>query len=225
MRVKNRMTPQPVTAGPKTTHREAMMLMREKGISHLPVVDKQGRVLGIISETDLLSTGPSRITSLSIYEIYTLLDTLTLDQIMSKPVLAVEEECSLSSAASYMVGNGISSLLVMRGDELVGIITETDIFKTFVEMLGGGQPGARVDIHVADEKGMLAQATQAFADAGSYIYSLATFQDQTGKYTLASFKQTGATKQALQAEIDQHPGVDLLSFRPVEEDQLLKLNG
>ena len=201
------------------------MLLRENGISHLPVVDERGRVLGIISDTDLLSTGPSRITSLSIYEIYTLLDSLTLEQIMSKPVLAVEEDCSLSSAASYMVENGISSLLVMRGDELVGIITETDIFKTFVEVLGGGQPGARVEIHVADEKGMLAQATQAFADAGSYIFSLATFQDQTGQYTLSSFKQTGATKEALQAEIDKRPGVELLSYRPVEEDRLLRIGG
>jgi acetoin utilization protein AcuB len=225
MRVKNRMTPDPVVASLKLSHREAMLLMRERGISHLPVVDETGHVRGIVSEQDLLSTGPSRVTSLSIYELSTLLDQLTLAQIMSSPVLAVHEDCSLSNAASFMVEHEIGSLLVMRGDELVGILTETDVFKTFVEVLGGGQPGARVEVEVADEKGMLARATEAFAEAGSYIYSLTTFQDEAGKYTQASFKQSGASKEAIQAAIDKQPGVTLLDFRTTEEDQLIRLNG
>lgn len=223
MRVCNRMTPDPITAGPKTTHREAMALMKENNISHLPVVDSRGRVAGIISETDLLSTGPSRVTSLSFYELYTLLDTLTLDQIMSKPVLAVEEECSLSSAANYMIQHDVGSLLVVKDGELTGIITDTDIFKTFVEMLAGDQSGARIDVRVADEKGMLAQAMQAFADAGSYVFSVSTFQDEDGKYTLASIKETGTTRERLQAEIDRRPGVTLLEFRPLDEDRLICL--
>lgn len=202
-----------------------MEILRGNNISHLPVVDAQGNVLGIISEVDLLSTGPSRVTTLSFYEIYTLLDEITLSQIMTKPVLAVEGDCSLPTAASYMIENDVGSLLVVEGSELVGIITRTDIFKTLVEILGGGQPGARVEIRVADEKGMLAQATQAFADAGSYIYSLATFQDEQGKYTLASVKQAGATQESLREAMAAREGVELLSFRPVEENRLIRLNG
>lgn len=224
MRVKNRMTTDPVVAGLKTSHREAMKLLKDNHIGHLPVVDDQGKVRGIVSETDLLSTGPSRVTSLSIYEIYTLLDEMTLDQIMVKPVLAVEEDCGLARAASFMIENKVGSLLVMNGQKLTGIITETDIFRTFVEVLGGGQPGSRVEIQMDDQKGMLAQAASAFSEAGSYIYSLTSFQDESGKYTLASVKETGATKESLQASFERREGVTLLEFRPTEEDTLLKLS-
>jgi acetoin utilization protein AcuB len=224
MQVKNRMTANPVVASPDTTYWEAMKLLKENEISHLPVVDGRGKVVGLVSESDLMSTGPSRVTSLSVYEIHTLLDELTLKQIMSTPVLAIKEDCGLSSAAGFMVEHDIGSLLVMRDSELVGIITETDVFKTFVEVLGGSQPGARVEVQVADEKGMLAQATQAFADAGSYIYSLTTFQDEAGKYTLASFKETGATEENLRGEVDKRPGVELLEFHPTEADVVLKLS-
>lgn len=223
MKVKDRMTPNPVVAYSKTTHREAMNLLKEHGIGHLPVVDNQGRVCGIVSEVDLLSTGPSRVTSLSIYEIYTLLDELTLEQIMVKPVLAVEEACGLSHAASFMIENGVGSLLVIRDQALVGIITDTDIFKTFVEVLGGSQPGSRVEMQLADEKGMLAEAALAFAEAGSYIYSLTTFQDKSGKYTRISVKETGASQESLQAAIDAHKGVTMMEFRSTEDDVLLKL--
>jgi acetoin utilization protein AcuB len=223
MKVKDRMTANLVVAASHTTYREAMTLLKENEISHLPVVDEQGKVVGIVSKTDLMSTGPSRVTSLSIYEIHTLLDELTLRQIMSTPALAVDESCGLANAAGFMVEHNVGSLLVMHKDELVGIITETDIFKTFVEVLGGGQPGARIEVQVADEKGMLAQATQAFADAGSYIFSLTTFQDQSGKYTLASFKETGASEERLQGEIEKRPGVELLEFHPTEQDALLRL--
>jgi acetoin utilization protein AcuB len=224
MKVKQRMTANPIVASPNTTYREAMKLLKENEIGHLPVVDDRGKVVGIVSETDLMSTGPSRVTSLSIYEIHTLLDELTLKQIMSTPVLAVEEDCGLGSAAGLMVEHNIGSLLVMRGEELAGIITETDIFKTFVEVLGGSQPGSRVEVQLADEKGMLAQATQAFADAGSYIFSLTTFQDESGKYTLASFKETGATEEKLRDEIDKRPGVELLEFHSTEQDTLIQLS-
>jgi acetoin utilization protein AcuB len=217
------MTANPIVASPDTSYREAMTLLKENGISHLPVVDDQGKVVGMVSEADLMSTGPSTVTTLSIYEIHTLLDELTLKQIMSKPVLAVEEDCGLANAAGFMVEHDVGSLLVMRGTELAGIITETDLFRTFVEVLGGNQPGSRVEVQVADEKGMLAQATQAFAEAGSYLYSLTTFQDESGRYTLASFKETGTTQEKLQSEIDKRPGVELLTFRPTEEDALLKL--
>ncbi len=225
MRVKSRMTPDPITASPKTTHREAMELMKKHDISHLPVIDAGGNVVGIVSEVDLLSTGPSRVTTLSIYELYTLLDELTLDQIMSKPVLAVPQDCSLPNAASHMLENGVSCLLVLDGDKLVGIITETDIFKTFVEVLGGGQPGARVDVQLDDKQGMLAQAAMAFAEAGSYIYSLTTFQDESGAYTFATIKEEGATEEGLRAAVDKREGVKLLEFRPNEEDCLEMLGG
>jgi acetoin utilization protein AcuB len=225
MKVKRRMNTNVITASPGTSHREAMQLMHEHNISRLPVVDDSGHVVGIVSKTDLLSTGPSRVTSLSIYEIYTLLDELTLEQIMTRPVLAVEEDCSLTAAAHYMVENDVGSLLIMRGDELVGIITSTDIFKTFVEIMGGGEPGSRIDVQVADKKGQFAAAAQAFNDAGSYIISIATFKDESGSYTIASFKERGADIEKLKQNLAELGTAKILEYQPMGENKLLRIGG
>src|SRR5512138_2045421 len=120
MKVKQRMTSNPITATPKTTHQDAVRLMREHRVRRLPVVDSKGHLAGIVSEEDLLSTAPSPVTSLSVYEIYTLLDKLTLDQVMVTPVYAVDEECSLAAAAQFMIAKEIGCLPVVRGKELVG---------------------------------------------------------------------------------------------------------
>jgi acetoin utilization protein AcuB len=223
MNVRRRMTPNPITARPQTTHRQAMQLMNENNISHLPVIDERGKVVGLVSKTDLLSTGPSRVTSLSIYELYTLLDQLTLEQIMTRPVLAVDENCNLTSAAHFMIQHDIGCLPVLREGELAGIITETDIFKTFVEVMGGGEPGSRVEIQVADKKGQLLRALELLYAAGSYIVSLTTFKDDSGAYTIASIKQRGAEEAALREGFAQADTIDLLEYRPTDADELIQL--
>ncbi|HQA68973.1 MAG TPA: CBS domain-containing protein, partial [Aggregatilineales bacterium] len=140
MKVKSRMTPSPITITPETTHRQAVALMEQHNIRRLPVLDKKKRLIGIVSQSDLLSSAPSQATTLSMYEITSLMDKLTVDKIMTTPVIAVDENCSLAGAARIMLDNRIGALPVMRDEELVGIITETDIFKAFVEVLGGGEP-------------------------------------------------------------------------------------
>src|SRR5689334_10319222 len=140
MKVRQRMTPSPITISPSTSHSEAVTVMRENHIRRLPVVDKNGKLVGIISHKDLLSTSPSPATTLSVYEIYTLLDELTVEKFMIHPVLAVEDDCSIATAAGFMIEHKIGCLPVMHEGKLIGIITETDIFRTFVEVLGGGEP-------------------------------------------------------------------------------------
>lgn len=214
MNVKQRMTPSPITVDPKTTHQRAMKLMKEHQIRRMPVIDKKGHLVGIVTMSDLLSAAPSQATSLSIYEIYTLLNDLTVDQIMTSPVYAVSEECSLAQAARLMLDHHISALPIMRGDELVGIITETDIFKTFVEIMGGGEPGFRIDLRVPDEKGMLAAVSQAFADAGSNIISVTTFEGEDATYGILSIKERGADEEALRAAVGKLSNVEIVEFRP-----------
>lgn len=221
MKVKQRMTPNPITATPKTTHREAVELMEKHRIRRLPILDKDGRLIGIVSREDLLSAAPSPATSLSIYEIYTLLDRLTLDQIMTSPVLAVDEECSLAAAARFMVDHRIGCLPVMRGEQLVGIITETDIFRTFVEVMGGGEPGLRIDLEVPDERGILARITEAFAEAGGNIISLTTFHGDDRSRGVVSIKERGADEARLRAALEALEGVEIVEFRTSGQDRLL----
>ena len=103
-----------------------------------PIVGKQGKLTGIVSRADLLGAQPSGVTTLSVYEIASLLDKVKMEEVMSKPVFAVQEDYSMSNVARFMVEKKIGCLPVVRGEILVGIITDTDLFATFVEMSGGG---------------------------------------------------------------------------------------
>jgi acetoin utilization protein AcuB len=219
MRVKDRMTPNPITCTPKTTHREAMKLMQDHNIRRLPVLDDKGRLVGIVSDSDLLRTAPSEATTLSVFEIYTLLDKLTVGRIMTHPVMAVDETCGLASAAHYMVEHKIGSLPVMAGEKLVGIITETDIFKAFVEVMGGGEPGTRIDVRVPDEPGVLATIAKAIADLGANIVSVTTFEDADTSRTIVSIKATGGDEEKLRAALT---GVEVREFRPSGQDCVLE---
>lgn len=221
MKVKQRMTPNPITIGPKTSHRDAVELMRENKIRRLPVVDRKGKLIGIVTETDLLSTSPSSATTLSIFEIYTLLDKLMIDQIMTKPVYAVEEDCSLEATARFMIDKRISGFPVVRGEELVGVITETDIFKAFVEVLGGGEPGLRIDMQVPDQVGMLAAITQVFANAGGNIASLTTFRGEDTQHKLVSIKERGADASKLKVDLEALENVENVEIQPGGESSLI----
>ena len=222
MKVKQRMTPNPITAAAQTTHREAVSLMRENHIRRLPVVGKKGNLVGIVSERDLLSTAPSPATTLSVYEIYTLLDKLTVDKIMTHPVYAVDEDCSIEAAAQFMIEHKFGCLPVVHEKDLVGIITETDIFKTFVEVLGGNEPGLRIDLAVADKRGVLAEITSAIANAGGNIVSLTTFHGEDAVHGELSIKERGADPHHVAEAMGKIEGVQVLDIHPGGQDGLLQ---
>ena len=153
MRVKNRMTPNPIVASPKTNYNQALRLMQQNHIKQLPVVDTHDKLVGIVTQGDMLRAEPSPVTTLSVYEIASLLEKVTMEKIMISPVFAVEEACSITNAASFMLSNEVDCLPVVRDGKLVGIITDTDIFKTFVEITGGTQSGSRIEARMPDQKG------------------------------------------------------------------------
>src|SRR5512136_1897303 len=127
MFVRDYMTRDPITAGPEVSHPDALALMHKHHIRRLPIVSK-GRLVGIVSEKDLLSNQPSQATTLSVYEIYSLLSRLRMQDIMTKPVVTVGGDCPMEEAACIMVARKIGCLPVMDGEKLMGLITETDVF-------------------------------------------------------------------------------------------------
>jgi len=207
------MTLNPITVQPETTHKQASELMKEHNVHHLPVVDKQGQLVGMVVEEDLLAAQPSPATTLSIYEIHGLLSKLQVRQIMSHPVFTTTPDCPLEEAARLMLDQNVGSLPVMENDVLVGIITDTDIFAALVSLLGGGQTGARVTLQVADQPGVLAKVAQTIADAGGNVIGVtAWYRDDKAYLTIkergASFEQLRPTLDALDAEIvdvREHP--------------------
>jgi CBS domain-containing protein len=129
------MTPNPVTITPKTTLPEAHRLMKERKIRRLPVLE-DGRLVGVVTLGDIREAEPSAATSLSVWELNYLLDTLTIDKIMRRNVLTVSPRTSIRDAAAMMLAHKVSGLPVVDHDRLVGVITESDIFRMLVrEML------------------------------------------------------------------------------------------
>ena len=160
------MTKRPITITEDTGIEKALELMHSEKVRRLPVLNKHGQLVGIVSELDLLKASPSPATSLSIYELPYLLSRIKMRDIMTKDVVTVTEDTPLEEAALIMAENKIGGLPVMRGDKLVGIITETDLFKIFLEMLGAREEGVRLSMLVPEEKGMLAKIAGKVAEMG-----------------------------------------------------------
>ena len=129
--VKDWMTPDPVTICPETTLPEANRLMKECGIRRLPVVDN-GRLVGIITLGDVREASPSTATSLSIYELNYLISRLTVGKMMTQDPITIAPDTSIEAAARLMLEHKIGSLPVVDGTRVVGIITESDIFRLLV---------------------------------------------------------------------------------------------
>ena len=178
MLVQDQMTPDPVTISPDTTFSDAFMLMKKNKLRRLPVVDRHGKLVGIVVEKDLLRASPSSASSLSIFEITHLLSELLVEQVMSQPVITAPPELPLEEAASLMVDQKVGCLPVVRDDKLVGIITQTDIFKALVEVLGGGHPSIRLTVRVPDQPGQLAKLAGLVAAEGANIYAVGTFRSR-----------------------------------------------
>lgn len=172
MLVRELMTRQPVTVASDASVPDALRLMREKQVRRLPVLDRHGALVGIVSDKDLLHASPSPATSLAVWEITELLSKLKVEKVMSRRVITVHEETPLEEAARIMADNKIGGLPVMRDDKLVGIITETDLFKSLLTLLGGRRPGIRVTVSLPTAKGTLAKITNAIFNAGGDIWGL-----------------------------------------------------
>ena len=146
MLVARRMSPDPKTIAPDVSVAEATERMQRERVRRYPVLDKRGKLVGIVSLDDLLRSSPSAVTSLNIWEISYLLSQVKVKDVMTKQVITVAESTPLEEAAKIMLERKIGGLPVMRGAKLVGIITESDIFRTFTEMLGALEPGIRLTV-------------------------------------------------------------------------------
>jgi len=175
MLVRERMSRHPITITPDTSLNDALRIMREEKVRRLPVLDKKGKLVGIVLEKDLLYASPSPATSLSVYEMNYLISKIKVSDLMTRDVITICEDCPLEEAARIMVDNHIGGLPVMRGDVLVGMITESDLFKIFLELLGARMRGLRVTIKAQDRPGFLAQLTQEISSRGGNIVTLGTF--------------------------------------------------
>jgi acetoin utilization protein AcuB len=208
------MTQNPIIVHPDTSFEDALQLLREKKIRRLPVVDKQGSVVGIVVEKDLLYASPSPATSLSVFEVHYLLSKLQVKDVMTKRVIAVGEDCPLEEAARIMIDHKIGSLPIVRGKELVGIITETDIFRVMAEALGGRTRGLRVVMRVPNQRGVLATLAGQIAESGGNIVSLVVFLSSDAQHREITLKVQDVERDVILKAIEK-TGAQIIDVREV----------
>jgi len=192
------MTSPAVTVTPETPFQDALKLMRDKKFRRLPVVDTTNRVVGIVSERDMLHASPSPATSLSVWEVNYLLWKLKVSDIMTHNVISINQDMPVEDAASLMVSRKIGGLPVVDDKGVVvGVITETDIFKTFVDILGGGEHGLRLTVQVPAGAGTLAKLASKITELGGLILSVGTMNRESDNLRELIVKVQGVTKDRL----------------------------
>jgi acetoin utilization protein AcuB len=196
MLIIERMTRSPVTITGETTVAQALATIEELKLRHLPVMAEGDTLAGIVSEKDLLRADGNAMVK----------------EIMTRDVITVTEYTALEEAARIMADHRISSLPVMRGGKLVGIITETDLFHVFLELLGAREKGVRLTMLVPEEKGMLASVTKEIAHMGGNILALSTFMGEDPTNRMVTVKVSDAPTDKLLA-IMEALGMEIVDAR------------
>ena len=197
MLVRERMTADPVVVSPDVPVPTALELMREKKVRRLPVLDAKGKLVGIVSEKDIIYASPSPSTTLSVWESRALLEKIKVEKVMTRDPVTITGDMPLEDAARIMADRKIGGLPVMNGDRLVGIVTETDLFRAFVNLLGGYRHGVRVTATTSEAKGTVARIAQAIFSVGGDIVGLG-FNEAGGSWKIA-LKVQGVSKDKLVA--------------------------
>jgi acetoin utilization protein AcuB len=201
MLVKNRMSKPVITVEPDMPIMDALNLMKTKQIRRTPVVNSNGNLIGIISDKDLLNAGPSDATSLSVWEINYLVGKITVKKVMTKDVLTVNENTPIEEAARIMVDNKVGGLPVMSGNKIVGVITESDLFKVLLELMGARENGIRATALIPEKLGELDKITHTIAEAGGSFISFGQFNGDDDDHRVVTFKVSGMDEEAVKTAV------------------------
>ncbi len=211
MIVGKRMSSPVITVEPDISLPVAFNLMKRENIRRLVVV-KNGKMVGLVTKRDLEKASPSEATSLSIWELNYLIDKIKVEDVMIKDVITTTEETPIEEAARVMADNKINCLPVLRGDDVVGIITATDLLHVFVEVFGARQRGIRLSAEISVEAGSIAKLTQAIYEAGGDIVAFGTFSGESTSVDEVTIKVRGIALEKLKAAIKPYI-VQLMSIR------------
>ena len=190
MLVKDIMSSPVISIKDKETVGKAMELMKSHKIRHLPVIDSCNKLIGIIAERDILKVFP-RKKNLDKFQ-FNLLSRTPVTQIMSTDLLIVSSEETVESATSMMEKRDVGCIPVVDGCKLVGLISEVDIFNTFVKTMGIEKPGLRLTIKLQRNRGFLARLVEVFDSNQAIIDNLVTFPN-----TLVLKVQNGENEKLL----------------------------
>lgn len=196
MLVIERMTRPPLTISGEATVEEALSIITEQKQRHLSVLDADETLVGVVSEKDLLRARCDE----------------RVEEVMTREVITVTEYTALEDAARIMADHRISSLPVMRDQRLVGIITETDLFHIFLELLGAREEGVRLTMLVPEERGMLASLTSEISNMDGNILALGTFMGEDPTNRMVTVKVSDVPTDKLIAVMEAL-GMEIVDVR------------
>ncbi len=196
MFVGERMSRPVISVSPDEPINEVLAMFREEHIRRAPVM-KEGKLVGIVAERDLLNASPSPVTTLSVWEMNYLISKVTVKSVMTKKVITVDKDTPIEEAARIMADKKIGGLPVVSAGKVVGIITETDLFKTFLELMGARTKATRVTATIPDRPGELAKVTKAITHNGGDFISFGMFSGPDANSRTITFKVQGIKQEKI----------------------------
>lgn len=166
----------PITISPEANFFEARALIHDKGIRHLPVVDKENNLIGIVTDRDIREAAPSDATLLSVQELNYLLGKLKVASFMTpkEKLITITPDTLIEEAVKLMRDHKIGCLPVVEEGKLYGIFTETDALDHLVDIFGTNQKGTRLTIAFEDKPGTMASILEIFKRLNINIISIVT---------------------------------------------------
>ena len=178
MLVKNWMTAKVVTGEPSTSMQDAIRLMRDNDIRILPVM-KGGKIVGIVTDRDIKRASASDATTLEIHELLYLVSKIKLKEIMNKKPITIPSNYTIEEAAEILIRNKISGLPVVDlKNQLIGVITQTDIFKALISLTGSDRKGIQFAFMIEDQPGSIKVLTDIIRGFDGRLRSILTSYDR-----------------------------------------------
>lgn len=175
MLVGNWMSKTPVTVTTDTSMMRASKALKDKHIRTLCVVDDKGALLGVVTDRDIKEASPSKATTLDVHELYYLLSEIKLKDIMTKKVVTIKKGETVERAAQLMLEHNFGGLPVVDEDnKVVGMVTDSDVFKVLVRITGVMEGGVQIGVRLPNQPGGLVPVLDYLKDHGARLMSLLT---------------------------------------------------
>ena len=204
MLVKNWMSKDVISVGVEDSMMRASKRMKDHEISRLPVLNDEGKLVGIVSDRDIKEASPSKATTLDVHELYYLLSEIKVKDIMTRHPLFLRVDESIEKAAVIMREKGIGGLPVLNDkNELVGILTEDDIFTVLTEITRVHDGGIQMGFELSREPGALKPILDILTESGARILSIITVYPKGDENRRAFLRIFDMDKEELNAIRDR----------------------
>jgi acetoin utilization protein AcuB len=213
MLVKDQMTPNPICGHPEMPVTEAQELMQKNKIRHLPILDADEKLVGLVTQRSLLNAVPPDLSKFSPFVVNYVLGKIKARNVMVRDVVTISEDTALEEAARVMADRRIGCLPVIRHDKLVGIISDNDLFNIMVGLLGARRGGVRVTVHHPDRVGEVARLSRAIAERGGNLSVFVTYPTTDPLIWASVVKVTNIPEESVVETISSLPEVEVQDVR------------